>query len=111
MSQLPKPTILAVDDDPQVLRAVRRDLRSAYGADYRILGGTSAEEGLAILDSLREKEQEVALFLVDQRMPGMLGVDFMLQAIGLFSEAKRVLLTAYADTDTDARPAGDGRLL
>ncbi|MFJ9845913.1 FAD-dependent oxidoreductase [Kitasatospora sp. NPDC101155] len=94
-----KPVILAVDDDPQVLRAVRRDLRSAYAEDYRVLSASSAAEALSVLDTLDERSQDPALFLVDQRMPDMTGVDFLLEAVSRFPDAKRVLLTAFAETD------------
>ncbi|MEV8630483.1 FAD-dependent oxidoreductase [Streptosporangium sp. NPDC051023] len=94
-----KPVILAVDDDPQVLRAVRRDLRSTYSGSYRILGASSGKEGLEILDALDERGEDPALFLVDQRMPEMAGVEFLLEAGARFPDARRVLLTGYADTD------------
>ncbi|WP_449062748.1 FAD-dependent oxidoreductase [Planomonospora algeriensis] len=94
-----KPVILAVDDDPQVLRAVRRDLRSVYSDRYRVLGAPSAREALEILDTLEERGHDMALFLVDQRMPEITGVQFLLEAVSRFPDARRVLLTAYADTD------------
>ncbi|MFD4138592.1 MULTISPECIES: FAD-dependent oxidoreductase [unclassified Streptomyces] len=94
-----KPVILAVDDDPQVLRAVRRDLRSVYADRYRILGASSAGEALKVLDTLDERGHDPALFLVDQRMPDMTGVEFLLEAVSRFPDARRVLLTAYAETD------------
>lgn len=94
-----KPVILAVDDDPQVLRAVRRDLRSAYGDRYRVLGASSAADAFKILDSLDERGHDPALFLVDQRMPDVTGVEFLLEAVSRFPDARRVLLTAYAETD------------
>ncbi|WP_406738871.1 FAD-dependent oxidoreductase [Streptomyces sp. NBC_00853] len=94
-----KPVILAVDDDPQVLRAVRRDLRNAYGDRYRVLGASSAADALKILDSLDERGHDPALFLVDQRMPDVTGVEFLLEAVSRFPDARRVLLTAYAETD------------
>ncbi|MGW9431878.1 FAD-dependent oxidoreductase [Streptomyces decoyicus] len=94
-----KPVILAVDDDPQVLRAVRRDLRSVYADRYRILGASSAMEALKVLDTLDERGHDPALFLVDQHMPDMTGVDFLLEAVSRFPDARRVLLTAYAETN------------
>ncbi|MEU8517033.1 FAD-dependent oxidoreductase [Kitasatospora sp. NPDC048722] len=94
-----KPVILAVDDDPQVLRAIRHDLRGAYADRYRILGASSATEALAVLDALDDRGHDPALFLVDQRMPDMTGVEFLLEAVGRFPDARRVLLTAYAETD------------
>ncbi|MFF4042400.1 MULTISPECIES: FAD-dependent oxidoreductase [unclassified Streptomyces] len=94
-----KPVILAVDDDPQVLRAVRRDLRAAYGDRYRVLGASSAVDALKILDSLDQRGHDPALFLVDQRMPEITGVEFLLEAVSRFPDARRVLLTAYAETE------------
>ncbi|MFI8461620.1 FAD-dependent oxidoreductase [Kitasatospora sp. NPDC085464] len=94
-----KPVILAVDDDPQVLRAVRRDLRSAYADRYRVLSAASAADALSVLDALDERAQDPALFLVDHRMPDMTGIDFLLEAVSRFPDAKRVLLTAFAETD------------
>jgi thioredoxin reductase (NADPH) len=99
MSASPKPVILTVDDDPQVLRAVRRDLQSEYAKNYRILAAGSGTDALAVLDSLHSKAENIALFLVDQRMPSMTGVEFLIEALGRFPDAKRVLLTAYAETD------------
>lgn len=94
-----KPTILTVDDDAEVLRAVERDLRRKFAADYRVLRADSGQTALEIVRELKIRNNPVALFLVDQRMPGMSGVEFLEQAIKLYPEAKRVLLTAYADTD------------
>ena len=94
-----KPTILAVDDDPQVAAAVARDLRAHYAADYRIIAAHSGAEALSALESLQERGDTVALLLADQRMPEMEGTDFLVAARQLFPEAKRVLLTAYADTN------------
>ncbi|TDQ46889.1 FAD-dependent oxidoreductase [Actinorugispora endophytica] len=95
----PRPVLLAVDDDPHVLRAVRRDLRAAYADRYRVLSAPSGREALRTLDSLEARDEEPALFLVDQRMPDMTGVDFLLEAVARFPSARRVLLTAYADTE------------
>ncbi|MCB9078033.1 MAG: FAD-dependent oxidoreductase [Anaerolineaceae bacterium] len=94
-----KPVILSVDDDPGVLRAVARDLRRQYGEEYRILRADSGAAGLEALDELKQRRDPVALFLVDQRMPHMNGIEFLGQAMKLYPEAKRALLTAYADTD------------
>ena len=94
-----KPVLLAVDDDREVLRAIERDLRRKYGSDYRVLRAGSGPEALEIVRELKIRNNSIALFLIDQRMPGMSGVDFLAQAITLFPDAKRVLLTAYADTD------------
>jgi thioredoxin reductase (NADPH) len=94
-----KPVIFSVDDDPNVLQAVVRDLRSRYGDRYRIMRADSGGAALEALRELRRRNGTVALFVADQRMPEMSGVEFLGQAIRLFPGAKRVLLTAYADTD------------
>ena len=98
-----KPVILTVDDDPQVLRAVERDLRRKYASEYRVLRADSGESALDTLGKLKLRGDPVALFLVDQRMPRMTGVEFLEKAVELFPEAKRDLLTAYADTDAAIR--------
>ncbi|QIN82563.1 response regulator [Rubrobacter tropicus] len=98
-----KPVILAVDDDPQVLRAVERDLRRRYAKDYRVLRADSGESALDTLGKLKLRGDPVALFLVDQRMPRMTGVEFLEEAIGRFPDAKRALLTAYSDTEAAIR--------
>jgi thioredoxin reductase (NADPH) len=94
-----KPVIFCVDDDPAVLRAVARDLRQRYGSDYRIMRADNGQAALDSLQELRKRNQPVALLVADQRMPQMNGVEFVTRAIRFFPEAKRVLLTAYADTD------------
>src|SRR5580692_9423044 len=96
---MPKPAILTVDDDPEVLRAIERDLRQRYADRYRILRADSGKAALEALDQLKKRNDPVALFLVDQRMPQMTGVAFLTEAMKLYPKAKRVLLTAYADTD------------
>jgi len=98
-----KPVILAVDDDREVLQAVARDLRSKYGEQYRILRANSGEEAIEALRELRVADEPVALLLVDQRMPGITGVQFLEQAIEHYPKARRVLLTAYADTEAAIR--------
>jgi thioredoxin reductase (NADPH) len=105
-----QPILLALDDDTQVLRAIVRDLRNVYRKDYRILSTDSAKEALEVLTELRTKGETVALFLSDQRMPEMLGVDFLTQAKKFFPNAKRVLLTAYSDTDAAIRAINDVQL-
>ncbi|WP_276372201.1 response regulator [Chryseolinea sp. H1M3-3] len=105
-----KPILLAVDDDAQVLRAVSRDLRSKYGKEFRILSTTSATEALESLKDLKNKNEVVALFLSDQRMPEMLGVDFLQHAKELYPDARRILLTAYSDTDAAIRAINDVQL-
>ncbi|MGO8983278.1 MAG: FAD-dependent oxidoreductase [Terriglobales bacterium] len=96
---MPKPILLSVDDDADVLRAIERDLRSQYGADYRVIGSDSPEGGLNLLKQLKVRNDKVALLLVDQRMPKMDGVTFLREAQQIFPDAKRALLTAYADTN------------
>ena len=93
-----KPILLSVDDDPDVLRAIERDLRTQYGAEYRVIGTESPEKALDILRQLKIRNDSVALMLADQRMPRMNGVEFLQEGMQLFPEAKRALLTAYADT-------------
>ena len=112
-SEAARPVLVAVDDEPSVARAVERDLRRRYGRDFRVL---RAESGSDALDAVRQSKlrgASVALLLADQRMPGMSGVEFLEEAIGVAPEAKRVLLTAYADTqaaiDAINRPDPDRR--
>jgi len=95
---MPKPVIFTIDDDSSVLNSVERDLRAHYGQDYRILPIDSGKAALDYLKKLQERNETVALFLVDQRMPEMSGVEFLEEAIQAYPQAKRVLLTAYADT-------------
>ncbi len=94
-----RPAILAVDDEPAVLAAVARDLRRGFGEEYRILRAGSGGEALDLLRELRTRGDQVALLVADQRMPGMSGTDYLVEARKLAPEAKRVLLTAYADTE------------
>jgi thioredoxin reductase (NADPH) len=93
-----KPTLLTVDDDPNVLKAIERDLRSRYGEKYRVLRANSGQAGLDLLRELRGRDDAVALLLADQRMPQMDGIGFLNEARNVYPEAKRALLTAYADT-------------
>ena len=93
------PIIFSIDDDPQVLRAISRDLRSHFRQTYRILSTTSVKEALESLLDLKNKGESIALFISDQRMPEMEGVDFLQKAREFFPSARRVLLTAYSDTD------------
>ena len=93
-----KPILLSVDDDSDVLRAIERDLRSKYGADYRVIGSDSPEGALDLLKQLKVRNDSVALLLADQRMPHMDGVGFLQEAMRIYPDAKRALLTAYADT-------------
>lgn len=93
-----KPVIFAIDDDPAVLSAVDRDLRGRYGTNYRIIPINQGNAALDYLKKMQQRNESVALFLVDQRMPGMSGLEFLAQAILAQPQAKRVLLTAYADS-------------
>jgi thioredoxin reductase (NADPH) len=93
-----KPVIFSIDDDPSVLNSVERDLRIRYGQDYRILSINQGRTALDYLKRLQQRNETVALFLVDHRMPEMNGVEFLEEAIKTYPQAKRVLLTAYADT-------------
>ena len=108
--QTKKPVLLAVDDEPAVLNAVERDLRRRYGEQFRILGADSGETALDLVRRLKVRQDPVALFLVDQRMPRMTGVEFLARAIELYPDAKRVLLTAYADTEAAIRAINEVRL-
>ena len=98
-----KPVILTVDDDLEVLQTIARDLRRQYGDRYRVMRADSGQAALEIAQTLPLRNDTVALFLADQRMPQMTGVRFLEQATEVFPEAKRVLLTAYADTDAAIR--------
>src|SRR5271163_1262931 len=94
-----KPILLSVDDDSDVLRAIERDLRSKYGAEYRVIGSDSPEGALTLLKQLKVRNDSVALLLADQRMPHMDGVTFLQEGMHIFPDSKRALLTAYADTN------------
>src|SRR6516225_3007154 len=96
---MPKPILLSVDDDSDVLRAIERDLRTQYGAAYRVIGSDSPTGALELLRQLKVRNDSVALLLADQRMPRMDGVEFLQEAMEIFPGAKRALLTAYADTN------------
>jgi thioredoxin reductase (NADPH) len=102
-----KPALLAVDDDGPVLSAVERDLRARYSEHYQVYTAASGEQALDLLRRLRLREDPVALLLVDQRMPGMSGVELLTAARQLYPDARRVLLTAYADTDAAIRAIND----
>ncbi|MHC5937529.1 FAD-dependent oxidoreductase [Nostoc sp.] len=105
-----KPAILTVDDDPEVLQAVSRDLRHQYGDRFRIVRADSGIAALDVVQQLKLRNEAVALFLVDQRMPQMGGVEFLEQAKDIFPDAKRTLLTAYADTDAAIKSINSVRL-
>ncbi|WP_428330019.1 FAD-dependent oxidoreductase [Mucilaginibacter sp.] len=105
-----KPIIFTIDDDPQVLRAISRDLKTMYGKEYRIINTTSAIEALEGLTDLKNSSDVVAMFVCDQRMPEMEGVAFLEKAIKIFPKAKRVLLTAYSDTEAAIKAINDVQL-
>jgi len=109
-SQVGKPVLLTVDDDPEVLRAIERDLRQRYAERYRVVRADSGKAALEALGELRKRNEPVALLLVDQRMPQMSGVAFLLDAVKLYPESKRALLTAYADTDAAIRAINEARI-
>ncbi|MCI0425642.1 MAG: FAD-dependent oxidoreductase [Actinobacteria bacterium] len=94
-----KPSILAIDDEPEVLNAVVRDLRTRYGKEYRLLPAGSGEEGIEILKDLQRRGEPLALILTDQRMPLVTGLDVLRESVDMFPSTRRALLTAYADTD------------
>jgi thioredoxin reductase (NADPH) len=105
-----KPVILTVDDDPDVLRAIERDLRLHYSEQYRVLRAASGAAALDLLRRIQQRNETVALFLVDHRMPEMNGIETLLKAMELYPEAKRCLLTAYADTDAAIKAINDIQL-
>ena len=94
-----KPVIMSVDDEPVVLKAVGRDLQTRYQRDYQIIEVGSGGEALNIVLKLKQRNTPIALFLVDQRMPDMSGTEFLARAVKFYPETKKVLLTAYADTE------------
>ncbi len=93
------PVILTIDDEPQVLNAVERDLRRRYGKEYRIVKAPSGTEALQVVEVLKQRNDAVALFVADQRMPLMTGTEFLEKTLPFYPQAKKVLLTAYADTE------------
>src|SRR5204862_4390709 len=94
-----RPAIVVVDDEPAVLAAVARDLRRGFGERYRIVRASSGAEALEAVRQLRTRGDQIALLVADQRMPGMSGTEYLVEARKVAPEAKRVLLTAYADTE------------
>ena len=105
-----RPAVLSIDDDVDVLKSIERDLRRRYADRYRVLSANSGQAALSTLDKLMQRGDPVALFVVDHRMPQMDGVEFLTRAVKLFPESKRVLLTAYADTDAAIRAINDVKL-
>jgi thioredoxin reductase (NADPH) len=94
-----KPILMTIDDEPGVLNAIERDLRRQYGGEYRVMKAASGAEGLTAVTQLKQRNAPLALFLVDQRMPSMSGTEFLAEALKYYPEARKVLLTAYADTE------------
>jgi thioredoxin reductase (NADPH) len=107
---VPKPILLSVDDDSDVLRALERDLRTKYGADYRVIGSDAPADALGVLKELKIRNDSVALLLADQRMPQMDGIEFLQEAMRIFPQAKRALLTAYADTNAAISAINDANV-
>jgi len=105
-----RPILLAVDDDPSVLEAVVQDLRRQYGSVYRVLRAASGQAALDTLRQLKVRDEAVALIVSDQRMPGMTGVEFLEQEKEIYPDARRVLLTAYADTEAAIRAINSARI-
>jgi thioredoxin reductase (NADPH) len=105
-----RPILLAVDDDVNVLEAVVQDLRRNYGAEYRIMRAASGQAALDTLAQVKAREEPVALLLSDQRMPGMSGVEFLERSREIYPEARRVLLTAYADTEAAIQAINSARI-
>src|SRR6476659_8362036 len=105
-----RPVLLTVDDDPQVVRAIERDLRQHYGKRFRVLKAESGQKALQLVKQLKLRNDALALLLVDQRMPNLSGVDFLEQAMNIFPEAKRILLTAYADTEAAIRSINKAKI-
>lgn len=95
----PLPVILTIDDEPEVLRAIQRDLRTKYSSDYRVIGAGGGQEAIVTLNELSTRGVPVALILADQRMPSVTGVEVLRASLGSHPSARKALLTAYADTD------------
>ena len=104
-----KPVILAVDDDVSVLEAVVQDLRRKYAGSYRILRAGSGQAALDLANQLKQRSETIAVFLSDQRMPGMNGTELLERSIAIFPDAKRALLTAYSDTEAAIRAINAAR--
>src|ERR1700712_3691872 len=105
-----EPIIFSIDDDLQVLRALSRDLKEQYRKEYKILSTSSVKEALDSLLELKNKGETIALFIADQRMPEMDGVSFLVKATEFYPEAKRVLLTAYSDTEAAIKAINEVKL-
>src|SRR5881275_2417207 len=105
-----RPILLAVDDDVNVLEAVVQDLRRQYGQEYRVMRAASGQAALDTLTQLKTRGEAVGLLLSDQRMPGMNGVEFLVRSREIYPDARRVLLTAYADTEAAIQAINSARI-
>src|SRR5262245_1109486 len=105
-----KPVILTVDDDAEVLQAIARDVRRQYGERFRVIRAESGSRAIEVVRQLKVANEAIALLLVDQRMPEITGVEFLHEARQIFPDAKRALLTAYADTEAAIKAINDVRL-
>jgi thioredoxin reductase (NADPH) len=105
-----RPVLLTVDDNPQVVRAIERDLRRQYGKRFRVLKAESGQEALRLVKKLKLRNEILALLLADQRMPQMSGVSLLEEVMNIFPEAKRILLTAYADTEAAIRSINKAKI-
>jgi thioredoxin reductase (NADPH) len=105
-----RPVLLTVDDNPQVVRVIERDLKQQYGKRYSVLKAESGEEALKLVKKLKLQNELLALLLADQRMPDMSGVSLIEEVMKIFPEAKCVLLTAYADTDAAIRSINKAKI-
>src|SRR5262245_1694692 len=105
-----EPIIFVVDDDPQVLAAIRRDLKERYQTDYRVLAAASGESALETMRQLKIRGDILAMTITDQRMPGMLGVDLLARCRELYPLARRILLTAYSDIKAAVRAINEVHL-
>ncbi len=105
-----EPVIFVVDDDTQVLAAIRRDMRSRYRAEYRVLAANSGEEALEAIKQLKARGDALAMLISDQRMPSMLGVDLLSKCREIYPVARRVLLTAYSDVKAAIRAINEAHL-
>jgi thioredoxin reductase (NADPH) len=107
---MPRPILLAVDDDVNVLEAVVQDLRRQYGDTYRVMRAAGGQAALDTLAQLKNRQEPVALIVSDQRMPGMTGVEFLERSRAVYPESRRVLLTAYADTEAAIQAINSARI-
>src|SRR6185503_18408724 len=105
-----KPVLLIVDDDPQVLAAVRRDLRSRYREDYLVMSASSGDDALAAMRELKTRGDSLAMIICDQRMPGMMGSEVLAKSRAIYPVARRVLLTAYSDIDAAVKAINEAHL-